>query len=428
MYKKHILENGLRVLTVPREDTASVTVLVLVGAGSRYENRKNNGVAHFVEHMMFKGTKKRPNTLAISRELDKYGADYNAYTGKDHTGYYIRINSEHLDLALDLLSDMLISSKIDSLELDRERGVIIEEIKMYKDNPLMLAPDLFEQVLYGDKHQLGWSIAGTEKIISYIARKELTDFIAKQYRPSNMLVSLAGNFNGFSEEKVVALAEKYFRYKRGIPKSPSYKSYTGNGTKKHVLITSKESEQVQVMLGTHAYSYAQRDRFPLTLLGVILGGNMSSRLFIRVRERLGLAYFVRADVSQYQDAGSFSIQAGVDPSKLDKAIKAIMKELMRTTTAKVSERELRDAKEFIKGKTTLALENSSALAEWFGRQEILTGKIASPEARLKQLERVTREDLLRVAKKLFQNGKFYMSIIGPYERKDEARFRDMLVV
>lgn len=433
MYQKYTLQNGLRVITVPRDDTESVTVLVLVGAGSRYETRRVNGVAHFVEHMMFKGTKKRPTTLDISRELDRYGADYNAYTGKDHTGYYIKINSDHIDLALDLLSDMLLNSRLDERELDRERGVIIEEIKMYNDNPLMHAPDLFERVLYGDRHQLGWSIVGTDKIISTIPRRALADFVSKQYRPRNMVVCVAGNFSGLrvganGRSLVHEHVGKYFHYKNSgaLHHSPTARRFSGFSSNRRILIHSKQTEQVQMILGTPAFSYKQRGRFALAILSVILGGNMSSRLFIRVRERLGLAYFVRADVSSYEDTGSFSIQAGVDPSKIDKAIRAIMKELSRVVRSGVTKQELANAKEFIKGKISLSMEDSSALAEWFGRQEILTGTIDEPRDRMKQLERVTREEVKGVAGKLLKNGKFYLSLIGPYDKSEAEIFSKLL--
>lgn len=429
MYTKETLSNGLRLITVPREDTQSVTVLVLVGVGSRHEKRGINGAAHFVEHMMFKGTRKRPTTLDISRELDRYGADYNAYTGKEMTGYYIKMNSDHLDLAVDLLSDMLLNSKFDSEEVVRERGVILEEIKMYNDNPLMHVPDLFEQILYGDKHQLGWSIAGPSKVIAQMPREDLVAFKKKHYVPSNMVVAIAGNVGTNGHSPVQKLVEEKFKFKKGATgKAPKAKAFSKNASSKNVLLEQKETEQVQMIVGMPGLSMKARDRFALTLLSVILGGSMSSRLFIRVRERLGLAYYVRSEAGYYSDTGSFSVQAGVDPAKAEKALKAILAEFGRMKKSGVSKQELADAKEHVKGKMTLGMEDSSALAEWFCKQELFMGTSITPEQRLKQLEKVTREDILRLARKLFVSNKLYLSMISPYGKEDAQRFEKFLKI
>lgn len=426
MYKKRVLKNGLRVITVPRPDTEAVTVLVLVGAGSRYENQRNSGVAHFVEHMMFKGTKRRPTTEIISRELDRYGADYNAYTGKDHTGYYIKIASEHLDLALDMLSDMLLHSRLDADEINRERNVILEEIKMYNDNPMMLAPELFERILFGAEHPLGRSIAGTAQTVSSMKRSQFLDFLKQNYTPRHSVIGIAGNFNGLSEEKLAKRVESYFSFSQKSSPAKPYQRLTSFPSRNRLLIHQKNTEQVQLTLGMPGYSYFHKERFAATLLSIILGGNMSSRLFIRVRERLGLAYFVRASADSYQDVGSFEIRAGVDPTKIDKAVTAIIREIRLAADRGVSARELKDAKEYVKGKMLLSLEDSSALAEWFARQEVLLGKMVTPHERLKELARVTREDVHRVAAQLFRKRFLYLSLIGPFDQSAVPHLKSLV--
>ncbi|MDP1756641.1 MAG: pitrilysin family protein [Pseudohongiella sp.] len=291
------------------KDTQTFTILVLFKVGSRYETENVNGISHYIEHLMFKGTKKRPNTASISRELDGYGAEFNAFTGKDCTGYYIKINCEHRTAALDILSDMLHNSKFDEKELNRERNVIIEEIHMYRDNPMMHIEDMIEEEIF-DNSSLGWGIAGDEASMAKIKRANIVEFFKKQYIPKNTVVVFAGNMEGCDP---VALAKKYFNNtKAKTAPTTEFEKITKpftSGTK----VKHKETGQFQLAIGFPALKYKDPMMPALTLLSNILGETMSSRLFIKVRERKGLAYFVRSIVSPHQDTGALIIRAAAPP-------------------------------------------------------------------------------------------------------------------
>ena len=419
MFEKRILKNGVTVVHVPLISTKAATVLVLFRVGSRYETKNINGIAHFVEHMMFKGTRKRPTTLHISKALDRYGAEYNAFTSKDHTGYYIKIDRDKLSEAMDILFDMLLNSKLEDKEVQRERKVIFEEIKMYKENPLMHIEDLFETVLF-DGSTLGWSIAGDFKSMSKITRQNIADFVHAYYRPSRTLVVVCGNV----DEHIFKDVEKGLNKMRE-PKSKAriWKAWRG-GDRMSLKVEFKELEQTQLMLGFPAYKYGDPRLLPLSLLHVILGGTMSSRLFVSVRERRGLAYSVRTDVSSYEDTGVFSVHAGLDAKRLPQAIKVIREEMSKMVKSGVTARELEDAKSAIKGKIVLQLEESNDLAAWFAKQELFQGKMETPEERFRKLERVTREDVLRVARQVIQPKKMSAAVIGPF--KEEGKVREYL--
>lgn len=404
------LDNGLRILTVPLRDTKAVTIFVFAKVGSRYEKRSTNGVSHFIEHLMFKGTTKRPNTLAISQLLDGVGAQYNAFTSKDWTGYYVKINHEHTNLALDVVSDMLQHSKFDPKEIERERGVIIEEINMYEDNPAMSIEDLFESAVFGDHHPLGWNIAGPREVIRQVSRQAMIHFRNQFYTAGNMWVVVAGRLGPDLDQKL----KKYFshvRTGRSTPKSLRYRS----GPVHRLHLKTKNVDQIQVGLGTKAYSYTDRRLPALSLLSIILGGNMSSRLFIQVRERRGLAYSVHASANPYEDTGSFMIQAGLEKSRLPEAIKVIVAEMHKLKTTKVSAAELKRAKEFVRGKMVLDLEDSDSIASWYGRQALFHPTIETPDQAMAKLDQVTAADIQRVAKDLFRASQMRLAIIGPVQ-------------
>jgi len=417
MFKKFKLKNGLRIIVAPLHETEAVTVLVLVKVGSRYEIKRINGVSHFVEHLMFKGTKKRPTTLDISKELDGVGADYNAFTAKDYTGYYIKANHEKIELALDILSDILYNSKFEDQEIARERGVIIEEINMYEDNPMMYMEDFFEQTVYGD-NSLGWQISGPKQVIQKISRKNIFDYYKKYYQPANMLVAVSGKV----DKTVTNLIKKYFE--AGEPSGSGkllYKKIIFKQKKPQVKIKHKQTEQVQLALGFPAYSYFDEKLYPLYLLSVILGGNMSSRLFISIREKKGLCYFIRSAVNVYQDTGNLMIQAGLDKTRIKEAIKEILGELQKVKKGGVTANELRKAKDFIKGKLILDLESSDHVASWLAKQELLKEKILTPSDQIKRLEKVTLQQVKGVANEIVKNKKINLSLIGPYKKVDDFR-------
>ncbi|PIP17743.1 MAG: hypothetical protein COX43_02635 [Parcubacteria group bacterium CG23_combo_of_CG06-09_8_20_14_all_35_9] len=414
MFTKTILANKIRLITIPLHETKAVTVLVLFKVGSRYEKKDINGASHFIEHMMFKGTKKRPNTQVISRELDGVGAEYNAFTGKDHTGYYIKINYEKIELALDILSDMLFNSNFLSEEIEKEKGVILEEINMYEDNPLIHIEDLYEETLY-QGNSLACRISGSKETVSEITRQKLLNYKNTFYKGDNIVIGVAGKID---EKKVVKFIENYFK---NIPfkkrKTGGFKKFSLRQQKSRISLEFKETEQAQIALGFPAYSYFHPDIYALQLLSVILGGNMSSRLFTQVRGKRGLAYFIKSDIDIYEDTGALSVYAGLDKIRINEALKIILKELKRVTLKEVGLSELKRAKEFLKGHTVLALEDSSFLAQWFAKQELLIRKILTPEEKLDKIFKVSPKDIKRVAKDIIKKSRLNLALIGPFKDK-----------
>lgn len=422
MYSKYTLSNKVRVLLAPLHDTKTVTVLVIFGVGSRYEHKKINGISHFIEHMMFKGTQRRPTTLSISKELDSVGAEYNAYTGKDLTGYYVKINKEHLALALDILSDMLFNSKFDSAELEREKKVICEEIHMYQDNPMMYVDTLLEQAMFPGS-SLGWDIAGSDDTVNGMTRDQMRAYIDEYYEPNNVVVGVSGNFEDTTARELI---ESHFGKTWQATKKPKpFQPFKASSSEKPTVLTHyKETEQVQLALGFPAYHYLHPDVQALNLLTVILGGNMSSRLFINIRERLGLCYYIKASHQPYQDTGNFYVQAGLDKTRIKKAITVILKELKKMRDKGVTKSELKQAKDFISGKMALQLEDSESVVSWYVTQEVMTNKTMTPEEKLESIYQVTSEDVQRVAREIFNENRASLAIIGPY--KDEKDFLPLL--
>lgn len=430
MYQLLRFSSGLKLITAPVSGTEAVTVLILLPVGSRYENKNLNGVSHFIEHMMFKGTKKRPSNLAIAKELDAIGAEYNAFTGKDLTGYWVKLDKNYLEIGLEILADIFFNSLFDKDEFEREKGVILEEIKMYEDNPLFYIETLFEQTLYGE-HPLGWPIAGEMKNIKKLSHAELLDFKNKYYQVNRTLITVAGNIKAGIIKKLVA---KFFKstanYKSNTSFTPKQARYGAGiqitnkkfGFQKFLKrkqenlnfkILTKDVQQVQLALGFPAYSYFHPKLEALILLSIILGGNMSSRLFTEVRVKRGLAYFIKADLSVYQDAGDFVIRAGLDKDKTEEAIKVILDELKKIRDKGVSSEELNRAKTFCEGKLSLELEDSASLASWYGKRLLLTGKILTPEQRLAKIKKVRVSDIQAVVREIIQSKSINLALIGP---------------
>lgn len=416
MYKKLTFPNKTRLLLIPYHDTEAITILFLFGVGARYERPEINGVSHFVEHLMFKGTRKRPTTLDISRDLDRVGAEFNAMTSKDYTGYYIKISQAHKDLAVDILSDMLLNSKFDAKEIDRERGVIVEEINMYHDNPIMCIESLFEESLFKG-NPLGADVAGPAAVIRQVSRKQILTYRDNFYRPDNLVIAVAGKI----DDALRALVEKKFIAKTSRPTAalPRFVSYATDQVAPRVKLRFKDTKQVQLALGFPAFGYHDKRAYALHLLTIILGGNMSSRLFVSVREKRGLCYFVRCSPNFYQDTGNVMIQSGLDKSRLDEALAVIQAELVKVKKQGVTAKELRDAKEFLRGKIVLALEDSSNLAEYFAKQELLLGKILTPAQKMKKYAAVTLGEIQAVATEIFQQSKANLALIGPFKNEKE---------
>ncbi len=419
MFKKTTLKNGLRIITVPQRNTRTVTTLILVGTGSKYETKEINGISHFLEHMFFKGTKKRPSKMAISEILDGVGGDYNAFTGEEYTGYYAKVEKSHFDLALDVISDIFLNSKLEEKEIKKEKGVIIEEINMYRDHPSRYIQTLWTKLLYGDQ-PAGWDIAGTKKTVSAVNHQKLANYMKNQYVAENTVICVAGNIN---QKSAIEKVKKQFQG-INITKPIEKLNVIEKQIKPACLLDYKKTDQVHLYLGVRGYNIFHPQKYTQDLLGVILGGMMSSRLFIKVRERLGAAYYIKTDVSADTDTGYFATCAGVANKLVEKSIKGILEEYKKISIEKVSPKELKKAKDFIKGKTALSLESSDAQASFYSLQELLKNEILSPEEILKKIDRVKANDILKIAKNLFQERKLNLALIGPFKNKE--KFQQLL--
>lgn len=412
-----IFPNGLRLITVPMEHTKTVTVLVMVGTGSRYETKEINGVSHFLEHMMFKGTAKRPGAMDISHELDSIGADYNAFTSKEYTGYYAKAGAEHFELVLDVIADIFLNSKLDSQEIDKERGVVVQEINMNFDNPMRHISDVYEELLYGDQ-PLGWDIAGPKENILKIKHEEFRKYFDTHYFAKNTVVAVAGKV---SKEKVKEEIAKHFSGMREqelakpLPVSISQ-------AKPGLKIFHKDTDQTHIILGVRGYDTFHPKKEVLKIAATILGGGMSSRLFTEVREKRGLAYYVGASADSYSDAGDFSSFAGVENSKLKPAVEVIVGEFSKMKKEPVSEKELQKAKDYIKGKMAISFESSDELASFYASQELLEKRMLTPEERFEKLNKVTSEEVYGVANDVFQDSKLNLAVIGPLSEDDNSLY------
>ncbi len=423
-YHTDTLSNGLKIITIPMPSVASVTVMLMVGAGSRYEEKNINGISHFLEHMAFKGTQKRPTALAISSLIDGIGGEFNAFTSKDHTGYYVKAAAKHMPTLIDVLSDMLLHSKFDREEIEKERGVIIEEINMYEDTPMRKIGDLYENLLYGDT-KLGRDIAGRKEVIKKVTREDFMSYMDRFYGPANTIVAVAGavDTNGNKSIDVKKLVAQYLGdWKNKVVVKPDVME--DSQKEPQLLVHFKDTQQAHLCLGVRSYHLTHPSRYKLGVLTAILGGGMSSRLFIQVRERRGLAYYVRSSNEEYTDIGNFVTQAGVDVVRIEDSIKVMLEEFAKIRDEKVAEEEITKAKEFLKGRFILELEDSRNVGALFATTEILEDRIQTPEEIIKLIDEVTIDDVQKVAQDLFRKDSLNLAIIGPY--KEEERFRKLL--
>ncbi|MBI4096113.1 MAG: insulinase family protein [Candidatus Levybacteria bacterium] len=416
IYNRTVLPNGLRVLTIPMPSFESATVMVMVGAGSRYETRKNNGISHFLEHMAFKGTQKRPSAMDISVLIDGMGGEFNAFTGKETTGYYIKSSAVKLETSLDVLSDMLQNSLFDPKEIEKEKGVILEEINYHDDSPTHRIGDVYERLLYGNT-PLGWNIDGEKDVIRQTQRQDFIDYTSSLYSPNNMTLVVAG---GIEEDKVIALANKYFE-RMNHSDALRYTKVVDGQTKPGILIKNKKTEQIHIAIGFRTVPSNHKDKYPLYVLASILGGGMSSRLFHEVREKRGLAYYIGTSSDHYADCGSLVTGAGIDPQRAGEAIKVILEEYKKVQSSKfkVQSLELKKAKDFIKGHTVLRFEDSRSVANFYAGQELLEEKIDNPDEVLAKVDAVTGEQIESAAKKYFVNEGLNLAIIGKIANRQE---------
>jgi len=423
MYKKIILPNKLRVLTVPVKNANSVTVLILVGTGSKYETKDINGISHFLEHMFFKGTQKRPTTLAISETLDKIGGQYNAFTSKEMTGFWAKVDKRHTDIALDWISDMFLHSKFDAQELEREKGVVIEELNMYLDTPTSYVSELFEDVLYGDQ-PAGWRIVGEKENILAYNREKLIDYYTTHYASENTVVCVAGDVNPKTIEKSM---QKYFGGFAGGSASPKLATKEVQSTPA-VLVHYKKTDQTHFCLGVRTYSMFDPRRYALSLMAVMLGGNMSSRLFTSIRERNGLAYYVHASSDTTTDTGYLVTQAGIKNDSLQKAIGLVLHEYKDLRDNAVTPEELQKAKDFVRGSTALSLDTTDAQASFYATQEVMGEQVLGPQERLAFIDKVTIDDIKKVAEDIFKEASLNLSVIGPFEAAEKEKLEKLLTL
>lgn len=402
------LKNGLTLYVVPVKGTATATVLVLVRAGSKYETKRLNGMSHFLEHMFFKGTTNRPTPRDVAETLDRIGGEYNAFTDKEHTGYYAKVDAKHLPLAIDWVSDMLLNPLLKEDEIEREKGVIAQELSMYYDTPTSYISNIFEELLYGDQ-PAGWDIGGTKDIINKFTRQDFTDYLQKQYVASDTYVVVAGNVKSAAVKKLIN--QHFAKLTRGQAASKvAAKEHQKNPGFK---LWPKETDQTHLMLGVRAFDTFDKRKYALSVMGTILGGNMSSRLFMTLREQHGLAYYVACSAQQYTDTGYLAAQAGVPNKDIVEAIRIIMTEYDHIRRFKVKPDELRKAKDYIKGKAMIGLESSSAVANFVAEQALTYGKVQPVESILKNIEAVTAVDIQKVAKTIFTEQRLNLALIGP---------------
>jgi len=419
-YNINTLDNKLAYISAPLIGTKTITVLVVIKTGSKYESRQESGLSHFLEHMFFKGTIKRPTALALASELDSVGGEYNAFTSKEYTGYWIKVSSEKTEIALELVSDMLLNSTFPAEEIEREKGTIIEELNMYEDNPLMKIEDVFENCLYGDT-PAGWDTIGTITNIKSFKRQDFINYLKRQYGTKSATLIVAGNL----PKNIGSLVKKYFStftsnaWKDKVKVKENQKSPA-------ILKVTKKTDQVTLSLGVRTTAIGHKDEFIIKLLAIILGGSMSSRLFSEIRERRGLAYSVRTGAEFYSDSGYLTTTTGIKLNHEEEVINLIVAAYKNVSSELVSEAELTRAKDMLKGRLAISLEASDDLANWYGRQAIMRKKYITPAGYISEINKITPADLRRVAKKIFVEHNLNLALIGPVDAKKEAILKKSL--
>ncbi len=407
MYQKTTLDNGLRLITATMPHTRSVSICIFIGVGSRYETEPQAGISHFIEHLCFKGTLKRTTAREISEAIEGVGGILNGGTDKELTLYWCKVAQHHFHLALDVLADMLLHSKFDPADIERERQVIIEEINMGKDSPSQLVNMLIDELLWPD-HPLGRDVAGSKESVAAITRDMMLDYLAHQYLPSNTVVGIAGALQ--HQEMATAVGQALGDWTDQQPR-PGYSEYKEQKFPR-MHIEKKDTEQAHLCLALTGLPLLHPKRFTLDLLNVILGEGMSSRLFTEIRDRLGLAYSIHSYVEHFLDTGSVAIYAGVEPKNLPVAIKAILEQLSQLKET-VPEAELTKAKELSKGRLLLRMEDSRSVAGWMGGQEILTNRILSIEQIVSIIDAITAEELRQLAQELLVDSQLRLAVVGP---------------
>jgi predicted Zn-dependent peptidase len=413
-YKKTILDNGLRAITVPMKGSPTVTVFVLVEAGSKYETKEQNGISHFLEHMCFKGTTNRPHNSDISTELDTIGSVYNAFTGHEYTGYYAKAEYSHVDKLLDVVSDMYLNPIFDEKEIEKEKGVIIEEINMYEDLPQRKVQVVFTDLLYGNT-PAGWDVLGPADNIRKFKRDDFVNYRNKFYKAKSTTVIVAGNF---AEAKVLKDIKKIFSV---MPKAIKGKKekVVENQTKPEISLFKKDTDQTHLVLGFRSFDIFDKRSKVMDLLVGVLDAGMSSRLFKKLRDEMGVCYYANAGQDAFTDHGVFSVSAGVDNKRVKEVVTVILSELNKLKTELVSEKELNKVKQNLAGTMYLGLESSNSLAKFYGFQEIMNEKIKTPEEIKKEINSVTAAEIKKLANEIFVNKGLNLAIVGRFDNKTE---------
>lgn len=420
-YKKTILKNGLRVITVPLKNTETVTAMVLVGAGSDYETKEINGLSHFLEHMCFQGTKRRPNTGDVSRELDSLGAQSNAFTSKEYTGYWAKSHNKHLSKLVDIISDIYQNPIFKEDAIAREKGVVVEEIKMYEDLPQVKVGEVFEELLYGDQ-PAGWPVIGNEKNVKALTQTNLVEYRKKHYVAENTIVIVAGKIDTAQAVKMISTSFADIHTTKKQKRAKTKESQKAPQVKIHF----KETDQAHIIIGFRSLPTGHKDNHKMGILETILGQGMSSRLFKRLRDELGLCYYVRASHDKAMDRGYFAVASGVAKDRVQEAISAILDECKKVMKERIYPEELLKAKELRTSSIYLNLESSDSYADFYAFQDIFDQPIQTPEEKVKKIESVTARDVQEMAKKTFKNSTLNLSIVGPY--KNEKEFLEVLKI
>ncbi len=425
MYDKTVLDNGLRVITSAMPHSRSVCLVVLVGTGSCYESKEEAGISHFAEHLFFKGTKRRPTSKEITQDIEGVGGIINGGTDKEITVYWCKVASTHFSIALDVLSDLLLNSRFDSKDIERERQVIIEEINMNFDIPQQRVNMLIDELLWPEQ-PLGREPTGYKHTVSSLTREQLLDYLARRYMPNNTVLSVAGNIQ---REEAMAQIEPVFNEWAAGRLTAGYLT-NDNQTEARLRIEPKDIEQAHLCLAVHGFSRSHPQRFTVDLLNTVLGGGMSSRLFTEIRERRGLAYDIHSYTEHFLDSGSFGIYAGVDPQKTEIAVAAILEELSKVKQG-IAPSELARAKELSKGRLYLRFEDSQNVALWYGSQEILLQQILDIDDVISILDAITIDELQEVAKQILTDKGLNLAITGPIKEDNlikENSLRQLLKV
>jgi predicted Zn-dependent peptidase len=419
LYRRETLDNGLKIITSAMPHTHSVSICIYLGVGSRYESDAVAGVSHFLEHLCFRGTQKRHSAKDISEAIEGVGGILNGGTDKELTVYWCKVALPHFQIALDVLIDMVLNSRFESPDIERERRVIIEEIGMSRDSPHQLVGMLIDELLWPN-HPLGRDVAGTRESVGNMSREQILDFLSREYTPQNTVISIAGNVQ---HSQIVEDIQKHLGNWTNLKSSLDYPIYEEKMNPR-LKIEYRDTEQTHLCLALPGVSLMNPKRFTLDLLNVILGEGMSSRLFLEVRDKLGLAYNVHSYLDHFHDSGAMTVYAGVEPKNLTVSVEAILKQLALLKEPVLQE-ELTKAKELSKGRLMLRMEDSRSVAGWMGGQETLNGSIMTVEEVIEKIDVITAEDMAELARELFTEDKLRLSVVGPV--KDEG-LADLLKV